>query len=131
MDPQDDDARDDWPVVALGPSAEFRYSVGLSRPVFRIQGRSSTPLPRFEGYGVFSKSHQMVRRGEGALLAGWGDSLFVQKGGRVFRESVTTGQPKLLVELDDELDWAFAIPGTRNAVGIEYLGEGSSRIRLL
>ena len=122
----DCDVRDARPVMVLGPSAEARYALDLSRPVYRLTPEQSVLVHEpFPGFGVYDVAHRLVRLGSGRLLAGWDRWLTVWEDGRLRREDVVSGSFEDLGPEPEEVAWAFPWPGSSQVV---LVGEGRGRL---
>lgn len=130
-DPNECDARDARPAIALGPSLKARYALDLGRPVYRLTNDSSvlvhTPGPH---YGVFDVRHNLLRLGSGRLLGGWDDKLTVLDHDLLFRDDTESGERRPLGQPRARVDWAFSVPGTPNVVLVE-VGQPQLRVRLV
>lgn len=116
-DPHACDARDDRPVIVLGPSTEARYALDLSRPVYRLNNECSVLVhePK-EIYGVFDANHRLVRVSRGRLLGGWDVHLTVLRGRQLYRDHTVTGESVELGAVGGPVDWAFSLPRTPNVI---------------
>ena len=114
----DGDARDARPVIVLGPDSKSRYALDLQRPTYRVVAETVTEVNSepLDGYAVFSNSHEVVRYGKGRLLGGWGRALTVWQNGRLWREDIVTSERSLLGEENEEISWAFSLPGSCQVV---------------
>jgi len=115
----EEDARDRRPVIALGPSSELRYVVGLRGPTYRLlRGSEAAELlgGPAEAWLVFDDHHQEARRGEGRLLAGWDRWVFAQEGSILRRHDLLSDTTVEVGTCDRVITHALAIPGTSNAL---------------
>lgn len=116
-EPEDGDARDLRPVIALGPDPTYRYTLDLRRTVYRIVGDSSTRVNEpMDGYAVYNDQHQPLRYGEGRLLGGWGRWLVGLSDGRLWREDTVSGERVDLGPVEREVLWAFPLPASGHLV---------------
>lgn len=130
-DPLACDARDERPVIALGPSAEARYALDLSRPVYRLNNEGSVLVHEPEvSYGVYDAHHHLVRISPGRLLGGWDVYLTVLRDGHLYRDHTLTGGSEELGEVGGPVDWAFSLPRTPNVILVAGK-EGATRMRLI
>lgn len=117
QEPEDGDARDERPVIALGPDPTHRYALGLHKSVYRVAGHNVTKVNEpFDGYAVFDAKHQAVRYGNGRLLGGWGHWLTGLSEGVLWREDVVTGRRFALGSEQERIDWSFPVPGSSNLI---------------
>lgn len=130
-DPDACDARDDRPVIVLGPSAAARYALDLSRPVYRLNNDCSVLVhePK-EIYGVFDANHRLVRVGRGRLLGGWDVHLTVLRGRHLYRDHTVTGTSASLGAVGGRVEWAFSLPRTPNVILVAGEKE-ATRMRLV
>lgn len=111
-------------TVTLGPDARCRYLVGLHRLTARGIGEEGELLPVAEAYAIYDIHHREVDRRPGILLGGHLDSIVGVHRGRLFRETVSTGErldlgreERLDLALDArELVDAVPLPGTGSVV---------------
>ena len=116
-DPHACDARDDRPVIVLGPSSRARYALDFSRPVYRLTIDGSVLVhPPKNSYGVFDSAHQLVRVASGRLLGGWDSYLTVLREDRIHRDDTATGASVCLGAVGGPVDWAFSLPRTPNVI---------------
>ncbi|MEM6994042.1 MAG: hypothetical protein AAF721_26250 [Myxococcota bacterium] len=112
-----EDCRGDAPALALGPSEDHRYALGLDREVWAIVGeeicRVGGPSPT---YTVHDADHAIVRTGSGRLLCGTGQWLWIVADDWVHREDITTGARTPVVAVDRTIDAAVPLVHTANAV---------------
>ncbi|MEJ7596667.1 MAG: hypothetical protein WKG01_02055 [Kofleriaceae bacterium] len=97
----DEDNRELAPVIVLGPSPAVRYAVGLLHRVVRVSNQDDTAVADViggpdEGFAVFDRDHQLVRRGTGILLGGWFRHATIEDAGSLWREDLATGERVLL-----------------------------------
>jgi hypothetical protein len=127
----DEDARDRFATVSLGPSDALRYVVGLDAPTWRLIGESGERLGGPEAsFVIFDTSHRAARRGEGRLLAGWDRWIVLERGAQLVREDLITGAIEALGPAGREVTGAVAIPGSPNVVLVS-LEPGRALLRLV
>lgn len=124
----DEDARDEYAVVTLGPSKNVRYAVSLEKPTYRLAKdrveRLGGPLG---GWIVCNDEHEIVRRAAGRLLGGFGPWVVVEEAGNLFRENLMNGHREKLGVVEQEICAAVSLAGTPNAALVHLQGE---RVRL-
>jgi len=119
----DEDARDRYATVTLGPSDAMRYVVGFDAPTWRMTGDLGLRLGGPElSWAVYDASHREVWRGDGRLLAGWNRWIVVECDGALVRYDVALRTAEALGSSGRAIDAAVAIPGSPNVVLIA-LGE--------
>lgn len=120
----DEEARDAFAVVCLGPSPARRYTVSLEAPTWRVRGETGTRLGGpGGGWVVFNDQHAEVLRGEGRLLAGWHRWIVVLEGDALARVDLTTGTREPLGAAGRKITAAAAVPGTPNIVLLSMEGD--------
>lgn len=113
----DEDARDEFAVVCLGPGPERCYSVDLSQPTWRIVGDTAQLLGGPDGgWVVFNSRHEPVMAASGRLLAGWHKWVVFMQDQELFRFDLETDETTHLCTVDLAVDFAIAIPGSPNVV---------------
>jgi hypothetical protein len=113
----DEDARDYRADVCLGPSADRRYTVGLSKPTWRLIGEKAHLLGGPEaGWVVYNSRHEPVLAGHGKLLAGWHRWIVFIAGPDLIRLDLETDERTYLCTVDIDVDFAIAIPGSPNVI---------------
>jgi hypothetical protein len=112
----DEDARDRWAPVVVGPSDDARYAVALDGPTYRLAGGRVERLGD-RGWVLFDAAHQVVRRGEARLLGGWDRWVVLLDGeGRLVREDLLSGAREALGEAERAVAAAVPLVGTPNVV---------------
>ena len=113
----DEDARDYRAAVCLGPSADRRYTVGLSEPTWRLIGEKAELLGGPDsGWVVFNSRHEPVLAGHGRLLAGWHRWIVFINDQDLIRLDLETDERTHLCTVDIDVDFAIAIPGSPNVI---------------
>ena len=127
----DEDARDRRAIVCLGPSAERRYTVGLSEPTWRLIGETAELLGGPDGgWKVYNSCHEPVLAGSGRLLSGWHKWILFAEEQELIRLDLESGEATRLCAVDQGVDFAISIPGSPNAVVVSIQGE-LARFRLV
>jgi hypothetical protein len=117
VEPPEEDARAEAPVVVLGASDEVRYAVGLERETYRLRGEALEPLSAGEGgFAVYDAAHALVRRAPGRLLGGWDGVATVEHEGALFREDLASGRRRALGASDRPIARALPLAGTENVL---------------
>ena len=127
----EEDARDRRATVTLGPSAALRYVVGFDEATWRFVGEDGVRIGGpGEGWAAYSEGHDLVRRGEGRLLAGWHRWIVTREGDTLWRTDLESGARTALGGVDRPITEAVAVVGTPNVVLLQVEGR-SARLRLV
>ncbi|NVB39858.1 hypothetical protein G6O69_18590 [Pseudenhygromyxa sp. WMMC2535] len=112
----DEDARDAFAPLSLGPSPALRYVVGLEAPTYRLAGGAVERLgPTRAGAAewiVCDAEHRVVHRAPGRMLAGWGPWLVIQHNAQLWRVDLRTRAQTPLGPSGRPIAGAVAIVGT-------------------
>lgn len=112
----DEDARERWAPVVLGPSEAARYAVGLEGPTYRLAGERVERLG-VRGWVLCDAGHRVVRRGEARLLGGWDRWVVLEEAeGVLVREDLESGAREVLGEAERAIAAAVPLVGTPNVV---------------
>lgn len=111
----DEDARDAFATVCLGPSPGRRYTVGRSRPTWRLRGEHGVRLGGpGGGWAVFDEDHAEVLSGPEELLAGVDRWLLLAADDGLIRLDLVTEARATIGPAGRPITFALAVPATPN-----------------
>lgn len=120
----DEDARDQRAMVCLGSSDDRRYTVGFSKPTWRLINKTAELLGGpTNAWVVYNSCHEPVLAGRGRLLSGWHRWIVFAEDQELIRLDLETEEATRLCAVDQPVDFAIAIPGTPNAILVSIQAE--------